>query len=854
MKFAFLVHPLSRETTALLNIDATGSLLQAWGVDAMAVAAGLHEAVAKGRAFGTQERVLEVSLFDDLGNLISATGASAEGRIYEIPLDALEILEDPHRALGFMEEAVEQAADWGARLVGLGSMTGIVGGRGEHLAARSPIAVTTGNSLTVYTALQNLYQVAEAFDIDLKYETVAVVGVPGSIASGVAALAGPHCGRLLLVGRNQGNGPARRLAEELGGEYFSNIPEALSQARVVISATSSGNCIDQQHLLPGTIVIDVGVPTDVIGNEALRSDVLILTGGLVKLPDTMRSASRMLRFHHGVIPSCLGETLVLALDRRAEPLSLGRALNLDSIQEIGARARVHGFDFTRLYAFGSPLDDALRTRFRQVRWRLVADRIRPLRGIDKLAATAADRHSRHCNPVLHTMGSSTGFVKTFVRGEGIYLYDADGRPYLDCVSGFGALNLGHNHPAVVEAVSEALRQQAPGFIQSAVNPYQGALAADLAALAPPGLEMVFFCNSGSEAVEAALKLARIATGRDRLLSCEGGYHGKSLGALSVTGTAEYRRPFGALLPGCETIPRGDEELLERELATRRFAAFIVEPLQAEGGMQVLPEGFLRHAAQLCRQTGTLLIVDEVQTGLGRTGAMFACEHEEVEPDVLCLAKSLGGGLMPIGAMLTRRDLWTRAYGTIQTFALHTSTFGGGSLACAAGLATLQTLEQERLAQNAAERGAQLLRGLTDLVRRSRCLRDVRGQGLLLGLEFQPIPENLTAHWRACDPTGTAPALVPQYDRFVNSFHVLHALQTLLNGHGVYAQMCRSNPQVLRVQPPLIITADEVDRLLGALEQTCEEIDYSTGLIDGMIAKTGIGEHDASAQQASRVPR
>ena len=850
MKFAFLVHPLRNQVSTVLDFDSDGSLLEKWGVDAMGVAAGLHDAFTGSLTRAGQDRPLRVSIFDELGRLKSPTGAVAEGRLYDIPLNPAQILDDPDRALAFMEIAVQQATEWGASLVGLGSMTGIVGSRGEFLAERSPIAVTTGNSLTVYTALQNLFRVTEEFEIDLRQETVAVVGIPGSIASAVAALAAPRCGRLLLVGRSNGSSVIRKFAEQVGGEYISNISEALSQARVVISATSSGNCIEQHQLLPGTIVIDVGVPTDVVGNKALRPDVLILTGGLVKLPPSMNSSSRMLKFQHKFIPSCLGETLALALDQRAENLSLGRHLSLDSIQDIGSRARAHGFEFSHLLSFGGLLDNAVATRFRQVRWRLESTRNQPLRSVDKLVSTAAELHARHSNPVLHALGRSSGFVKTFVRGAGAYLYDAEGRAFLDCVSGFGSLNLGHNHPAVVEALTDALRREAPGFAQSAVNPYQGALAADLSALAPSGLEMVFFCNSGTESVEAALKLARITTGREKLLSCEGAYHGKSLGALSVSGTPEYRRPFGQLLPGCETIPRGDRELLERELATRRFAAFIIEPLQAEGGMYPLPEGFLRCASELCRQTGTLLIVDEVQTGLGRTGALFACEHEGVEPDVLCLAKSLGGGLMPIGAMLTRRNLWMKAYGTIQTFALHTSTFGGGSLACAAGLATLRVLKQERLAENAAERGAQLQRGLVRLCKRSRCVKEVRGQGLLIGLEFYPIPASMASHWQASDPTGMASMMIPQYDRLVEGFNVLHALQTLLHGHGIYAQTCRSNPLVLRVQPPLIITAREIDQLLAALEQTCEEIDYATSLINDLIAKTGIGEHDAPARQAS----
>lgn len=853
MKFGFLVHPLSRSVSALTSFDADGRLQARWGVDPFGVAAGLHVEVARARARTQAQTEPSVSVFDDLGDLHSPAGARAQGRIYEIPLDARTILDEPDRALGYMEEAVAQAVEWGARLVGLGSMTGIVGSRGEHLAERSPIAVTTGNSLTVYTAVQNLFRVADEFGIDLKEEALAVVGVPGSIASGVATLAAPHCGRLLLVGRSNANGQARRMAEELGAELFPGIPEALEQSRVVITATSSGNCVDQRSLLPGTVVIDVGVPTDVIGGRLMRSDVLILTGGLVALPPSMNSPSRLLRFQHGVIPSCLAETLVLSLDGRPQCLSLGRNLRLDAIQDIGARARAHGLDFSRLFSFGIPLDESACAEFRKIRWRMSAQRRRGVGGVAGLAAAAAARHERHCNPVLHTIGRTSGFVRTFVRGAGAYLYDTQGHAYLDCVSGFGSLNLGHNHPAVTQAVGEALQQQAPGFTQSAVNPYQAALAADLAALSPPGLEMVYFCNSGTESIEAALKLARCVTGRAPLLSCEAGFHGKTFGSLSVTGTHDYQRPFGPLVPQCETIPYGDLESLDRALSTRRFAALVVEPLQAEGGMRTPPWGYLREAQELCRRFGTLLIVDEVQTGLGRTGVLFACEHESLEPDVLCLAKSLGGGLVPCGAMLTRRDLWNRAYGTIQTFALHTTTFGGGSLACAAGLATLRVLEHEKLAENAAERGGQLFRGLTQLCHSFGCLREVRGQGLLLGLEFAPLPDNLAAHWRASDPSGLAAVMIPGYERMVEAFHVWHALQTLLNGHGIYAQTCRSNPRVLRIQPPLIVTAAEIDRILVALAQTCEEIEYSTGLIDGMIAKTGIGEHDAAAAHGTPVP-
>lgn len=844
MKFAFLVHPISAESGALLDLDAEGTLRNAWGIDPLRVCASLHQAVSESRGRQDRDLPLQARVIDELKGMTSIQGATAEGRLYEIPMDAMSILEDPDRALGYMEQALDMAVEWGARIVGLGSMTGIVGGRGTHLAERSPIAITTGNSMTVYAALQNVYHIVSELDIDLKQETVAVVGVPGSIASAVAALLAPQCGNLILVGR-QPSVPARKLAEQVGGRLCLDVREALAEARVVISATSTGNCIDQSWLLPGSVVIDVGVPTDVQGNEAQRSDILVLTGGLARMPQTVPLQSKILWFQHGMVPSCFGETMVLALENREESLSLGRTLDLDSIQEIGGLARSHGFDFSRLYSFGYALSDSALVQFRKARERLRRRTPRSKSPAPSdLAERAAVRHSRHINPVLMAMGGPTNFVKTFVRGEGPYLFDDEGRRYLDFVAGFGSVNMGHNHPVVVSAVNEALLSQAPGFAQAAVNPYAAALAERLAAVAPSGLEMVFFANSGTEAVEASLKLARAATGREGLLYCERAYHGKTFGALSLAGNAEYRRPFAPLMPGCDAVPFGDIEALERALVTKRYAGFIVEPIQSEGGINVPPAGYLRLAQSLCQQTGTLLIADEVQTGLGRTGSMFAVDREGVAPDLMALAKSLGGGLIPIGAMLARRDLWLKAYGTVQTFALHTSTFGGGSLACAAALAALDVIRDDNLVSNAQERGEQLSQGLGALCQRHPCLRQSRGRGLLQGLEFMPLAANINAHWKASDPTGMTRFLVPNLDKMVEGFHVVHAMQTLLNGHGIYTQVARSNPLVLRIQPPLTINRDQIDEFLSALDQTCEEIDYSTSLIDGMIAKSSVGKHNA----------
>ncbi|HEV3303698.1 MAG TPA: aminotransferase class III-fold pyridoxal phosphate-dependent enzyme [Planctomycetaceae bacterium] len=860
MRFAFLVHPVADSAAQFIKLDEGGVLRKLWGADPLRLTGALHKVVQQVMASADEPQAAEVRIIDELPNLVTPRGATAHGRLYEIPMGAMAILEDPDRALGHIQQAVQQAVDWGARIIGLGSMTGIVGGRGTIIAEQSPVAVTTGNSLTAYTALQNVFETAAELNIDLAQETVAVVGIPGSIASVAATLIAPHCGRLILVGR-RASGPAQRLANQLSAEFITDVAEALKQATIVISATSSGSCIEQAWLQPGTLVVDVGVPTDVRGSAAERDDVLILTGGLIRVPDAMAQASRMLWFQHGMIPSCLSETMLLALEEREECFSLGRELQPEAVQEIGSIARNHGFDFSRLYSFGCPLSDDALVRFQKTRARIASNSRRP--GIDgsrqaapptpkQLADRAAKLYARYINPVLMAMNGASGLLETFVRGEGEYLYDAAGKKYLDFVAGFGSLNFGHNHPAVAAAVNTAIREQAPGFTPTSVNPYAAALAEKLVSRAPSGLEMVFFCNSGTEAVEASIKLARAATGRTGLLSCDGAFHGKSMGSLSVTGNPAYQRAFQPLLGDCQRIPYGDFEALERTLATRRFAAFIVEPIQAEGGIRMARAGYLREAQAICRSTETLLIVDEVQTGMGRTGMTFAVEHEDVHPDAMTLAKSLGGGLMPIGAMLARRDLWMKAYGTVGNCTLHTSTFGGGSLATAAGLAALDVLENERLAENAARRGEQLLEGLSQIAKRFRCVKQVRGRGLLLGVEFNPLQANVKSHWLAIDPTGMARFIASEVGQMIDAFHVLHAMQTLMQGHSIYTQFTRSNPLVLRIEPPLTITEAQTQEFLTAFEKTCEEIDFIVSIIGEMIAKTSVGKHDA-AQRAGFTP-
>jgi putrescine aminotransferase len=402
------------------------------------------------------------------------------------------------------------------------------------------------------------------------------------------------------------------------------------------------------------------------------------------------------------------------------------------------------------------------------------------------------------------------FDRAFVRASGCEVWDSEGNVYLDFLGGFGALNLGHNPPRVIEAVQRCLERQRPNLLQSSLNGLASALAESLAAILPTGLTYAFFCNSGAEAVEGALKTARAATARTVILSTEGSFHGKSFGALSASGREKYRAPFAPLVPGCEHIPYNDVRALEQRLQAQDVAAFIVEPVQGEGGVVVPDRGYLAAARAACSRTGTLLIADEIQTGFGRTGALFACQHEQVCPDIITLAKSLGGGVMPIGAFVCSERVWKRAYGSMDTCLLHTSTFGGNALACAAGIAAINCLLEEDLAAQAAAKGQYLLERLKVLKGRYPLIRDVRGKGLLVGIEFAQ-PSGLLNRLSA----GRLGGLSYEYLGAM----VAGALQ---NEHRIITAYTLNNPNVIRLEPPLTVTYAQIDRGLQALEDVVEK--------------------------------
>ncbi|MBP1765304.1 MAG: Acetylornithine transaminase [Firmicutes bacterium] len=416
-----------------------------------------------------------------------------------------------------------------------------------------------------------------------------------------------------------------------------------------------------------------------------------------------------------------------------------------------------------------------------------------------------ENHRQFINPELVNMMELLNFDKFFVKAEGTSIWDNEGNEYLDFLGGYGALNLGHNHPEIIAAVESVT---SPNLLQAALNPLAGALAKNLALFTPGELQYSFFGNSGAEAVEGALKLARAATGKTKFVSCEDSFHGKSIGALSVTGREKYRKPFDPLLPVVEFVPYGDSAALEKALAKEDVAAFIVEPIQGEGGIIVPPEGYLKRVRDICTAHNTLLIVDEIQTGFGRTGRLFACEHEGVVPDIMCLSKSFGGGVMPLAAYTATEKVWKRAYGSMEKATLHTSTFGGNSRAAAAGIATLEIIFREDLSRQAAEKGDYLIEKLWLMQEKYPFLKDVRGIGLMIGLEFtQPkqggILNKLTG--------GVVGKLADEY---------LGAMVAgeLLNKHQIITAYTLNNPNVIRLEPPLTVSYEQLDKLIAALDE------------------------------------
>jgi ornithine--oxo-acid transaminase len=447
-------------------------------------------------------------------------------------------------------------------------------------------------------------------------------------------------------------------------------------------------------------------------------------------------------------------------------------------------------------------------------------------------------HARHLNEQMVRVLKAIGYDVGFCRGKGQYLYDREGTRYLDLLSGYGVFAIGRNHPVLREALKSVIDSDLPNLVQMDVSTLAGVLAERLLARVPY-LDKVFFANSGSEAVEAAIKFARAATGRRGIVYCDHAFHGLTYGALSLNGDEIFRNGFEPLVPECVRIPFNDLATLDKVLHSRTFAAFVVEPIQGKG-VNMPAENYLSAAADLCRRHGTLFVVDEVQTGLGRTGRFLAIDHWNVEPDMILLAKTLSGGHVPVGAVLTRKHIFDAVFDRMDKAIAHGSTFGANNLAMAAGIATLEVLASEKLIEKAARTGERLLNGLAAMTSRYEFLGDVRGKGLMIGIEFRaPQSLKLKISWSALETSRKG------------LFCQLITIP-LFKEHKILTQVSSHTSHTIKLLPPLIISDDDCDWILGAFDSVISDSHRVPGavwslgkVLVGHAVRASIGESAAS---------
>lgn len=388
------------------------------------------------------------------------------------------------------------------------------------------------------------------------------------------------------------------------------------------------------------------------------------------------------------------------------------------------------------------------------------------------------KYEKYINPAQAKLFRFMGLGSVEGHAEGWTITDTAGREFIDCLGGYGMFALGHRHPKVVEAVEKALHTM-PMCGKVLFNRQMADLAEALAEITPGELQYSFFVNSGTEAVEGCLKVARLATKRTKFVAANNAFHGKTMGSLTATGRDLYRDPFKPLLDGFTHVPYGDIAAMEAAV-TEETAAVILEPIQGEGGIIVPPAGYLRQVKELCEAKGALFIADEVQTGIGRTGKWFGVDHDDVKPDLMACAKALGGGVMPIGAIIGTPKAWQ---GLVEAPFLHTSTFGGNQLACAAGLAAINAIKEENLLERGAEAGAYLKAGLEKIAAElPSVIKEVRGRGMMIGIELTK------------EGAGGM-------------------LMSLMIDKSIIVAYTLNNPKVIRMEPPLIMPKEVVDYVL-----------------------------------------
>lgn len=426
-------------------------------------------------------------------------------------------------------------------------------------------------------------------------------------------------------------------------------------------------------------------------------------------------------------------------------------------------------------------------------------------------------HEQHLNNQMVRVLKTIGYDRNYKRAVGQYLYDQEGNEYLDLLSGFGVFAVGRNHPTIVGALQETLTLELPNLVQMDVSLLSGLLAEKLLQTTGDNLNRIFFANSGAEAVEAAIKFARYTTKREKILHCEHSFHGLTLGALSLNGEEIFREGFGPLLPACHAVPFNDLAALEQALCNKDVAAFIVEPIQGKG-VNVPDDDYLPEVQRLCKKYGTLFVADEIQTGIGRTGKFWAIDHWQVQPDMLLMAKALSGGFIPVGAVAMTQQIMDSVFNRMDRAVVHGSTFSKNNMAMAAGLATLQVLEDEKMVENSARVGQDILDSLDGMIDRYEFLKEVRGKGLMIAIEFgAPKSLSLKAAWTMLETANKG--------LFCQMVTI-----PLFKDHRVLSQVAGHGMNVVKLLPPLNLTQKDRDWIVSAFDKTIADCHKVPGSI------------------------
>jgi ornithine--oxo-acid transaminase len=428
-----------------------------------------------------------------------------------------------------------------------------------------------------------------------------------------------------------------------------------------------------------------------------------------------------------------------------------------------------------------------------------------------------DLHEQYLNKQMVRMLQTIGYDRHYQRAVGQYLYDQEGTEFLDLYSGFGVFAIGRNHPTVIKALQETLTLELPNLVQLDVSILSGLLAKELLKTTPENINKMFFCNSGTEAVESAIKFARYTTKRDKIVFCDHGYHGLTMGSLSLMGEKIFREGFGPLLPGCVSVPFNNLEALEAALSNKEVAAFIVEPIQGKG-VNIPDDNYLPEVERLCKKYGTLFVADEVQTGIGRTGKFWAIDHWGVKPDMICMAKALSGGFVPVGGVAMTEKIMDTVFNRMDRAVVHGSTFGKNNMAMAAGLATLHVIENEKLVENSLAVGTDIINSLNALSGKYEFLKEARGKGMMIAVEFNsPKSLKLKAAWAMLEAANKGLFCQMITIPLFKEHHIL----TQVAGHGM---------NVVKLLPPLILTQKDRDNIVNSFDKAIADTHQIPGSI------------------------